>query len=132
MNCRFLTASPSIMTLSPALPSIFVMVSIIMFLLCMLGNAEHLKVLLQYLQKGRHLHRASAHHVINLDHLVESFDLFAIIEVTQVPSNSFVYLLAGKLIPACRGLSCTGARTYRHDIFRVLSYLLCLFRLRLR
>jgi hypothetical protein len=35
-----LTASSSIVTFRPALPSIFVMVSIVMFLLAMLGNIE--------------------------------------------------------------------------------------------
>src|SRR5215204_4532074 len=99
MNCRSLTTSPSIKTLRPALPSIFVMVSIVMFLRGMIDDTEQFQIIVQRLQERRHLHRAPTHHVINLNHLVESPDLFAVIEVTQVPLNSFVYLLAGKLIP---------------------------------
>src|SRR5215213_7563046 len=131
MNCRSLTSSSSIVTLRPALPSIFVMVSIAMFLRGMLDDTEQFQVLVQRLQEGRHLHRASAHHVVNLYHLVEPLDLFAVVEVTQVPPDPLVYLLTNKLISACRGLSRAGARTYGHHVLRVLPYLPRLFCLRL-
>jgi hypothetical protein len=49
----------------------------------MLDDTEEMQILVQRLQKGRHLHRAPAHHVVDLYHLVELPDLFAIIEVTQ-------------------------------------------------
>src|SRR5215211_9115739 len=94
MNCRSLTTSSSITTFRPALPSILAMVSITMFLLGMLDDAEEFQILIQRLQKGGYLHRASANHVIDLYHLVERLDLFAIIETTQVPSDSLVYLRA--------------------------------------
>src|SRR5680860_129001 len=98
MNCRSLTSSSSITTLRPALPSIFVMVSIAMLLRGMLDDTEQFQVLVQRLHKGRYLHRAPAHHVVNLYHLVESLDLFAVVEVTQIPSDSFVHLLADELV----------------------------------
>src|SRR5215212_7535272 len=50
INCRSLTTLSSIMTLSPALPSIFVMVSITIFLLgILLIDIEQVQVLLQRL-----------------------------------------------------------------------------------
>src|SRR5215204_3588416 len=91
MNCRSLSASSSIMTFRPALPSILVMVSIVMFLLGMLDDTE----------------------------------------VTQIPPDSLVHLLADELVAARRGLPRTGARAYRHHVPCVLSYLSYLFRLRL-
>src|SRR5215207_4179107 len=132
MNCKSSTALSSIRTLRPALPSIFVMVSMAMFLRGMLDDTELFQVLVQRLQEGRRLHRAPAHHVVDLYHLVEPLYLFAIIEVTQVPPDSFVDLLAGKLVPTRRRLACTGARTYRHHVLRVLTDLPHLIRLRLR
>src|SRR5215208_2835899 len=132
MNCRSSTISSSIMTLSPALPSIFVMVSMAMFLRGMLDDTEQFQILVQRLQEGRRLHRAPAHHVVNLYHLVELLDLFAVIEVTQIPLDSFVYLLASKSIADCRRLACAGARTYRHHVLGILTDFAYLFGLRLR
>src|SRR5215211_1376918 len=99
MNCRSSTASSPIMTLRPALPSIFVMVSIAMFLLGMLADTEQFQILVQRLQKGRHLHRAPAHHVVDTYHSVKSLYLFSVVEVTQIPSDPLVQLLTGKLVP---------------------------------
>src|ERR671912_2124858 len=113
MNCRFLTSSSSIVTLRPALPSIFVMVSIAMFLLGMLDDTEQFQILVQRLKKGRHLHRTPAHHVVDLYYLVKALDLFSVVEVTQIPPDSLVQLLAGELIPARRRLTRTCARAYR-------------------
>src|SRR5215203_1468818 len=132
MNCRFLTSSSSIKTLRPALPSIFVMVSIAMFLLGMLDDTELFQILVHRQNKGRHLHRAPAHHVVDTYHLVKALNLFAVIEVTQIPPNSFAYLLAGKLVPARRRLTRTGARANSHHVLGVLTDLPHLFRLRLR
>src|SRR5215208_989011 len=131
MNCRFLTSSSSIKTLRPALPSIFVMVSIAMFLLGMLDDTEQFQILVQRLNKGRYLHRAPAHHVVDLYHLAQALDLFAVVEVTQIPSDPLVYLLAGKLVPARRRLARTGACAYSHHVLGVLTDLPHLFRLRL-
>src|SRR5215216_4145 len=132
MNCRSLTSSSSINTLRPALPSIFVMVSIAMFLRGMVGDFEQFQILVQRLYEGRYLHRAPAHHIVDLYNLVEPLDLFSVVEVTQVPPYSFVYLLAGKLVPARRWLTRTGARAYGHQVLGVLTDLPHLFRLRLR
>src|SRR5215208_3451530 len=132
MNCRSLITSSSIMTLRPALPSIFVMVSMAMFLRGMIDYTEQFQVLVQRLQKGRYLHRAPTHHVVDLYHFAQALDLFGVIEVTQIPLDSLVYLLTGKLVPARRGLSRTGARAYSHHVLRVLTDLPCLFLLRLR
>src|SRR5215217_8065744 len=132
MNSRFLTSSSSIVTLRPALPSIFVMVSIAMFLGGMLDDTKQFQVLVQRLQKGRHLHRAPTHHIVDLNYLVEPLDLFAVVKVTQVPPYSFVYLLAGKLIPARRRLTRTGTCAYSHHVLGVLTGLPHLLRLRLR
>src|SRR5215212_11715607 len=131
MNCRSSTTSSSITTLRPALPSIFVMGSIAMFLRGMLDDTEQIQVLVQRLQEGRRLHGAPAHHVVDLYDLVEPLDLFAVVEVTQIPPDSLVYLLAGKLVPARRRLACTGARTYSNHVLGVLTDLPRLFRLRL-
>src|SRR5687768_1545987 len=97
MNCRSLTVSSSMKTLRPALPSILVMASITMFVLAMPVHTEQVEVLLHRLQEGWHLHRASAYHVVDLYHLVEPPDLFAVVEVTQVPSDPFVNLLICEL-----------------------------------
>src|SRR5215218_8169334 len=132
MNCKSLTSSSSIVTLRPALPSIFVMVSIAMFLLGMFEDTEQFQILVQRLQEGRHLHRAPAHHVVDTYHLAQALDLFAVVEVTQIPSDSLVYLLAGELVPARRRLARTGARSYSHHVLGVLTDLPHLFRLRLR
>src|ERR687897_2333466 len=132
MNSRSLTSSSSIKTLRPALPSIFVIVSIAMFLGDMLADTKQFQVLVQRLQKGRHLHRAPTHHIVDLYYLVEPLDLFAVVKVTQVPPYSFVYLLVGKLVPARRRLAGTGARAYSHHVLGVLTDLPHLFRLRLR
>src|SRR5829696_7473666 len=132
MNCRSSTASSSIMTLRPALPSIFVMVSIAMFLLGMLDDTEQFQILVQRLQKGRHLHWAPTHHIVETYHLAQVLDLFGVVEVTQVPPDPLVQLLAGKLIPARRRLTRTGARAYSHHVLGVLTDLPHLFRLRLR
>src|SRR5215208_5072665 len=121
MNCRSLITSSSIMTLRPALPSIFVMVSMAMFLRGMIDYTEQFQVLVQRLQKGRYLHRAPTHHVVDLYHFAQALDLFGVIEVTQIPLDSLVYLLTGKLVPARRGLSRTGARAYSHHVLRVLT-----------
>src|SRR5215218_10508719 len=130
MNCKSLTTSSSITTLSPALPSIFVMVSIAMFLRGMLDDTEQFQVLVQRLQEGRHLHRASSHHVVNLYHLIELLYLFLVIEMSQIPLDPLVYLLASKSIAACRRLSCTGARSYRDHVLGILTDLAYLFGLR--
>src|SRR5215208_6159550 len=132
MNCRFLTSSFSIVTLRPALPSIFVMVSIAMFLLGMLDDTEQFQILVQSLNKGGHLHRASSYHVVDLYHLVKTLDLFSVVEMTQIPPNSFVYLLTGKLVPARRRLTRTGARADSYHVLGVLTDLPHLFGLRLR
>src|SRR5918995_486559 len=131
MNCRSSTASSSITTFRPALPSIFVMVSIAMFLRGMSDDTVQFQILVQRLQEGWHLHRASAHHVIDLYHLTQVLDLFAVVEVTQVPSDPLIYLLAGKLVPARRRLARTGARAYSHHVPGVLADLSYLFGLRL-
>src|SRR5215210_4567870 len=109
MNCKSLTSSSSIVTLRRALPSILVMVSIAMFLRGMFDDTEQFQVLVQRLNKGRHLHRAPAHHVVDLYHLAQALDLFAVVEVTQVPSDSFVQLLADELVAARRRLTRAGA-----------------------
>src|SRR5215203_1443902 len=132
MNCRFLTSSSSINTLRPALPSIFVMLSIAMFLLGMLDDTEQFQILVQRLNKSRYLHRAPAHHIVDLYNLVEPLDLFSVVEMTQIPPYSFVYLLAGKLVPARRRLTRTGARAYSHNVLGVRTDLPHLFLLRLR
>src|SRR5215203_183201 len=132
MNCRFLTSSSSIKTLRPALPSIFVMVSMAMFLLGMLDDTEQFQILVQRQYKSRYLHRASSYHVVDLYHLVKALDLFSVVEVTQVPPYSFVYLLADELVPARRRLTRTGARANSHYVLGVLTNLSHLFRLRLR
>src|SRR5215211_762270 len=132
MNCRFLASSSSIKTLRPALPSIFVMVSIAMFLLGMLDDTEQFQILIQRLNKGRYLHRAPAHHVVDLYHLVKALDLLAVIEVTKIPPDPLVQLLADELVPARRRLACTGARAYSHHVLGVRTDLPHLFRLRLR
>src|SRR5215208_3184475 len=132
MNWWFLTSSSSIKTLRPALPSIFVMVSIAMFLLGMLDDTEQFQILVQRLNKGRHLHRAPAHHVVDTYHLVKARYLFSVIEVTQIPPDPLVQLLTGKLVPARRRLTRTGARAYSHHVLGVLTDLPHLFRLRLR
>src|SRR5918912_3249493 len=131
MNRRSLTASFSMTTASPASPSIFVMASILISLLCTLRDVELLQVLVQRLQEGRHLHRASPHHVVDLYHVVEFPHLWSVVEMAHVPSDSLVQLLANELIAACRGLSRTGASAYRHYVSCVLSYPLCLLRLRI-
>src|SRR5215217_6564176 len=120
MNCRSLTSSSSIVTFRPALPSIFVMVSIAMLLRGMLDDTEQFQVLVQRLQEGRSLHRAPAHHVVNLYHLAQALYLFTIVKVTQIPPDSFVNLLTGKLVPARRRLARTGARAYSHHVLGVL------------
>src|SRR5829696_1655515 len=132
MNCKSSTALSSIRTLRPALPSIFVMVSIAMFLLGMLADTEQFQMLVQRLQKGRHLHRAPSHHVVDTYHLIESLDLFAVVEVTQIPPDPLIQLLADELVPARRRLTRTGARAYSHDVLGVLTDLPHLFLLRLR
>src|SRR5215211_656260 len=132
MNCRFLTSSSSIKTLRPALPSIFVMVSIAMFLLGMFDDTEQFQILVQRLNKGGHLHRAPSHLVVDTYHLVKALYLLAVIEVTQIPPNSFVYLLTGKLVAARRRLTRTGACANSHHVLGVLTDLPHLFRLRLR
>src|SRR5215213_8406070 len=132
MNSRSLTSSSSITTLRPALPSIFVMVSIAMFLLGMLDDTAQFQILVQRLYEGRYLHRAPAHHVVDLYHLVESLDLFAVVEVTQIPSDPLVQLLADELVAARRRLTRAGARAYSHHVLGVLTDLPHLFRLRLR
>src|SRR5215203_939761 len=132
MNCKSSTALSSIRTLRPALPSIFVMVSIAMFLLGMLADTEQFQMLVQRLQKGRHLHRAPSHHVVDTYHFIESLDLFAVVEVTQIPPDSLVQLLADELVPARRRLSRTGARAYCHHVLGVLTDLPHLLLLRLR
>src|SRR5215208_2561906 len=132
MNCRFLTSSSSIKTLRPALPSIFVIVSIAMFLGGMLADTKQFQVLVQRLQKGRHLHRAPTHHIVDLYYLVEALDLFAVIEVTQIPPDPLVQLLADELVPARRRLTRTGARANSYHVLGVLTDLPHLFRLRLR
>src|SRR5829696_3738289 len=132
MNCRFLTSSSSIKTLRPALPSIFVMVSIAMFLLGMLDDTEEIQILVQRLNKGGHLHRAPTHHVVDTYHLVKVLDLFSVVEVTQIPPDPLVYLLTDELVPARRRLTRTGARAYSHHVLGVLTDLPHLFRLRLR
>src|SRR5215203_4639309 len=131
MNCRSLTSSSSIKTLRLALPSIFVMVSIVRFLRGMLADTKQFQVLVQRLQEGRHLHRAPAHHVVDVYDLVELLDLFAVVEVTQVPPDSFVKLLADELVAARRRLTRTRARAYSHHVVGVLTDLSHLFRLRL-
>src|SRR5215217_1795208 len=132
MNCRFLTSSSSIVTLRPALPSIFVMVSIAMFLLGMLYDTEQFQILLQRLYEGRHLHRAPAHHVVDTYHLAQALYLFSVVKVTQIPPDPLVQLLADELVPARRRLTRTGARAYSHHVLGVLTDLPHLFRLRLR
>src|SRR5215213_7300649 len=109
MNCRSLTSSSSIVTLRPALPSIFVMASIAIFLRGMLDDTEQFQILVQSLQKGRHLHRAPAHHVVDTYHLVKALYLFSVVEVTQIPSDPLVQLLTGKLVPDRGRLTRTGA-----------------------
>src|SRR5215207_1644078 len=130
MNCRSSTASSSIKTLRPALPSIFVMVSIAMFLLGMFDDTEQFQILVQRLNKGGYLHRASSYHVVYLYHLVEPLDLFAVVKVTQIPPDPLVQLLADELVPARRRLTRTGARPYSHHVLGVLTDLPHLFRLR--
>src|SRR5829696_5664101 len=132
MNCKSLTSSSSIVTLRPALPSIFVMVSIAMFLLGMLADTEQFQILVQRQYEGRHLHRAPTHHVVDTYHLVKALYLFSVVEVTQIPSDPLVQLLADELVPARRRLTRTGARTYSHHVLGVLTDLPHLFRLRLR
>src|SRR5918994_6865774 len=121
MNCKSLTSSSSIMTLRPALPSIFVMVSIAIFLRGMLDDTEEFQILVQRLNKGRCLHRAPAHHIVDLYYLAQALDLFCVVEVTQIPPYSFVYLLAGKLVAARRRLTRTGARPYGYHVLGVLT-----------
>src|SRR5215210_5450504 len=132
MNCRSLTSSSSIKTLRPALPSIFVMVSIAMFLRGMLDYTEQFQVLVPRLNKGRYLHRAPVHHVVDPNYLVKALDLFSVVEVTQIPLNPLVQLLADELVPARRRLTRTGARAYSDHTLGVLTDLPHLFRLRLR
>src|ERR671910_769712 len=114
MNCRSSTASSSIKTLRPALPSIFVMVSIAMFLLGMLADTEQFQKLVQRLNKGRYLHRAPTHHVVDTYHLAQALDLPSVVEVTQIPPDPLVQLLADELVPARRRLTRTGALPLRH------------------
>src|SRR5215208_1236681 len=124
------SSSSSMTTSRPALPSIFVMASIDMFVLRMLRDVEKIQVLVQRLQKGRHLHRASPHHVIHLYHVVEFPHLRPVIEVAQVPPDPLVYLLADKLVATRRWLSRACAGAYRHHISRVIPYPSRLLRLR--
>src|SRR5215218_964331 len=131
MNCRFLTSSFSIVTLRPALPSIFVMVSIAMFLLGMLDDTEQFQILVQSLNKGGNLHRAPAHHIVDTYHLAQALYLFSVVKVTQIPPDPLVQLLADELVPARRRLTRTGARAYSHHVLGVLTDLPHLFRLRL-
>src|SRR5215208_8215495 len=132
MNCRSLTSSSSIKTLRPALPSIFVMVSIAMFLGGMLDDTEQFQILVHRLYKSRHLHRAPSHLVVDTYHLVKALYLFSVVEVTQIPPDPLVQLLADELIPARRRLTRTGARAYSHHVLGVLTDLSYLFGLRLR
>src|SRR5215208_2737739 len=132
MNCRSLTSSSSIKTLRPALPSIFVMVSIAMFLGGMLDDTEQFQILVQRLNKGRHLHRAPSHLVVDTYHLVKALYLFSVVEVTQIPPDPLVQLLADELVPARRRLSRTGVRAYSHHVLGVLTDLSHLFGLQLR
>src|SRR5829696_6716234 len=98
MNWRFMTSSSSIKTLRPTLPSIFMMVSIAMFLRGMLDDTEQFQILVERLYKGRHLHRAPAHHVVDTYHLFKALDLSSVVEVTQIPPDPLVQLLTGKLV----------------------------------